>query len=350
MKYKKFTTSQFICNEYFQNWIIHPDEESDQFWNTWLYENPEKKEIVDEAKRVLLNLSFKEDFPVNEQIQNALARNLIVIETLEREKKHRTFRLVSMQRLKYLRRIAAVFIGVILIATGVLIYNNWQNATITIATNYGEMKTIKLPDNTEIILNAHSSVTYAKHWNTRSIREVKLEGEAYFKVIHLNRNESDIKNSERFLVYTNDLSVEVLGTTFDVKNRSGKTDVILKSGKIKVAFTNNNHTDIFMHPGQMLTFEKSSNQVKRRNTDPVAQTAWIDKKMILENASVNTIIEFLRDNYGFKVILSDTAIGNKKMEGTLMLDNVKDILFILSTSLGIKIEKQDSTLIFKSNN
>jgi hypothetical protein len=46
------------------------------------------------------------------------------------------------------------------------------------------------------------------------------------------------------------------------------------------------------------------------------------------------------------VVLKDTAIGNKKMEGTLLLDNLPDVLFVLSTSLDIKIYKEDSTLIF----
>ena len=57
-------------------------------------------------------------------------------------------------------------------------------------------------------------------------------------------------------------------------------------------------------------------QVKKINTDPVVETSWIDKKFILHDATVQTIIEYLEDNYGYKVVLKDTAIGNKKMEGT----------------------------------
>ena len=86
--------------------------------------------------------------------------------------------------------------------------------------------------------------------------------------------------------------------------------------------------------------------VKKINTDPVVETSWIDKKFILHDATVQTIIEYLEDNYGYKVVLKDTAIGNKKMEGTLLLDNLPDVLFVLSTSLDIKIYKEDSTLIF----
>jgi ferric-dicitrate binding protein FerR (iron transport regulator) len=101
-----------------------------------------------------------------------------------------------------------------------------------------------------------------------------------------------------------------------------------------------------MVPGEMITYETERNQLKKSFTNPEVQTAWIDKKMILENASVNTIVQYLEDNYGYKIILKDTAIGNKRMEGTLLLDNIQDVLFVLTTSLDIKIEKADSTLIF----
>jgi ferric-dicitrate binding protein FerR (iron transport regulator) len=225
-------------------------------------------------------------------------------------------------------------------------YYNWRNATTTIATNYGELKTLILPDGTEITLNAKSSVTWLKHWRSNEPRKVQLTGEAFFKVTHLNKDENNIKSSERFIVSTSDLNVEVLGTTFDVKNRRGKTDVILKTGKVKVAFRNVKYGDIIMRPGDMVAYEAKTKQVKKINTDPVVQTSWIDKKFILHDATVKTIIEYLEDNYGYKVVLKDTAISNKKMEGTLLLDNLPDVLFVLSTSLDIKIYKEDSTLIF----
>ena len=344
MDYKKFTVTDFICDEYFQGWIIHRDEHTNEFWTNWTKKNPDKKEIVEQARKVLLHIQFKEDIPAQEQVQNALAKNLAEISAME-EANGGEAKIISINKFTHLRKIAAIFIGVMLIGAAVFYYN-WRTATTTIATNYGELKTLTLPDGTKIILNAHSSVTWLKHWRSNHSREVQLTGEAYFEVAHLNKNENDIKNSERFIVTTSDLKVEVLGTTFNVKNRRGKTNVILKTGKVKVAFRNAKYDDIIMRPGEMVAYDAKTKQVKKINTDPVVQTSWIDKKFILHDASVQTIIEYLEDNYGYKVILKDTAIGNKKMEGTLLLDNLPDVLFVLSTSLDIKIYKQDSTLIF----
>jgi ferric-dicitrate binding protein FerR (iron transport regulator) len=344
MNYKKFTVTDFICDEYFQDWIIRPDEHKNEFWNKWTEKNPDKKEIIERARKVLLHIQFKEDIPTQEQVQNALAKNLAVINAIE-EANGRLTKIIPINRFRHLRKIAAIFIGVILIGASVFYYN-WRNATTTIATKYGELKHLILPDGTEITLNAKSSVTYLKHWRSNHLREVQLTGEAFFEVTHLNKDENNIKNSERFIVATSDLKVEVLGTTFDVKNRRGKTNVVLKTGKVKVAFNNNDSPDVIMLPGEMVAYETRTKQVKKLNTDPEVQTAWVDKKIILQDATVQTIIEYLEDNYGYKVVLKDTVIGNKKMEGTLLLDNLPDVLFVLSTSLDIKISKKDSTLIF----
>lgn len=344
MNYKKFTVTDFLADENFQNWIVEPDAEKDKFWNKWLDRHPEKRVTVERAREVLLNIGFKEDFPSAEKVRKSLEENLLQI-SMHGEVETGGARVVKMNSYKKLRWIAAIFLGLLLVAGGTY-YFNWQNAEVAIATNYGEMKTIDLPDGSSVILNAHSSIRYLKHWRNDRPRKVNLQGEAFFKVNHLNKNPGKIKESERFIVTTADLNVEVLGTTFDVKSRHGQTDVILESGKVRVAFNQGKQKDVTMIPGEMITYSSSTHALYRTVTEPAVETAWIDKKLILDNITVNKIIRYLEDNYGYRVELSDTAIGSKKMEGTLMLDNLQDILFVLSTSLDIKIEKKDSTLLF----
>jgi transmembrane sensor len=343
MKYKKAAVNDFISDENFQNWILQPNEEINEFWNNWLEANPERREEVADAREVLLNIKFKEEIPQVGQVQNALKRNLLKIDLREYQQKAK-IKVFSIKTIKRFAAVAAIFVGLAII--GIMYYSHWKNVETTIATNYGEIKTIKLTDGTEVTLNAHSSISFLKHWDNNKIREVHLEGEAFFIVKHLNKNEKDIKKSERFIVSTDDLNVEVLGTTFNVKNRRDRTSVVLKTGKVKVSFKNKNQNAITMLPGEMITYGSSDNQLEKSVTDPVVETSWVDKKLVLDNASISTIIQYIEDDYGYKVIMEDTAIGDKKMEGTLLLDNLKDVLFVLSTSLDIKIEKHDSTLIF----
>lgn len=344
MDYTEFSSADFICDEYFQNWIIKPDEETNEFWNGWLSQHPDKSETVEEAKNLLLHIKFKEDFPGDEQVQNSLASTLSTIRELEKQNENRKNSLRPVFRLKEIIKIAAVFI-IIGAALSVILFNYWNAKTI-ISTEYSEIKKVTLPDGSSVVLNAHSTISFYKHALKSRPRQVWLEGEAFFDVRHINKNQNDIKKAERFIVSTTDLNVNVLGTSFNVKKRTNVTEVILKSGKIGINFNNKLHPAVTMFPGQMIAYDKSSHPFLK-TVDPAIYTAWMEKKIILSESSVNEISQYIQDYYGYKVILQDTSMGNRKMEGALLLDDVQDVLFVLSSTLNIEIEKQGNTLIFK---
>ncbi len=347
MDYSKFSLEDFICDGFFQDWVLHPGEETKAFWENWIGGNPGKREIVAQAARILQEIKFAPDLPTEEQAQNALLRNLRMIDAGAVEGKPEGGRVISIKRFGGLRKMAAIFIGVMMIAT-VAYYYAYRHAVTVVATNYGEIKTIVLPDSSMIILNAHSTLKYVAHWQKEQRREVWLEGEAFFKVTHLPQNTGNTKGPEIFLVHTKDMNIAVLGTSFDVRNRGEKTAVVLKTGKIKIVFKNKRFTDIVMKPGDLISYNAATRQLVRSSTDAEGYVAWTDKKLILTDATVSDIAQYIADNYGYKVSLEDTAIGNRKMEGTMRLDNLQDVLFVLSTALNVEIIQQGDTLIFKN--
>ena len=72
---------------------------------------------------------------------------------------------------------------------------------------------ILLPDGSAVTLNANSKLQYYTH----SARKVWLEGEAFFEVKKIP------ETAEPFQVVTNDLTITVLGTTFNVNSRNEQT-------------------------------------------------------------------------------------------------------------------------------
>lgn len=87
----------------------------------------------------------------------------------------------------------------------------------------GQTKTVVLPDQSVMILNASSTVEYADDWSDK--RVLKLEGEAFFEV----------KKGSNFSVITPSGIVEVLGTSFDVFARQEKFRVECFTGKVRVS-------------------------------------------------------------------------------------------------------------------
>ncbi|MGD1895272.1 MAG: FecR family protein [Cyclobacteriaceae bacterium] len=105
---------------------------------------------------------------------------------------------------------AAVVSGLVL--TAALVWFLLKADSLTeYATDYGEIRTLTLPDSSRVTLNANSAIHYAAKWDVDVAREVWLDGEAYFSVTHT-------QNDQPFIVHVTDgLRVNVLGTEFNVK-------------------------------------------------------------------------------------------------------------------------------------
>jgi len=88
----------------------------------------------------------------------------------------------------------------------------------TIETPRGGQHQLRLPDGTEIWLNAATTLKYPANFTALKERRVQLSGEAYFQVAK--------DGSHPFIVETDRSSVEVLGTHFDVN--AYKDDAVVK--------------------------------------------------------------------------------------------------------------------------
>lgn len=340
--YTEFSLDDFICDEYFQNWVFHPDQESVIFWEEFVLQNPVKKEIIDEARSILIKLQFK-NYPIADDVIYQSLKN-----TLSKLDEQQSGRLINgklrkLSTAKYLVRAAAVVTGLVVLSS--IIYLQYWNQKITISTAYNDVKNLVLPDGSKVILNAHSRVSFYKRQRADRPRQVWLEGEGYFEVRHINTDEHKVSPSQKFVVSTKDLNVHVLGTIFNVKERARGTEVILASGKILVDFANKSKASFIMKPGQMIVYHSDNNSSLLQTVDPAVHMAWIDKRLVLRDVSVNEIIEYIQEYYGYNVKLQDTAIGLKRLEGTLELDDIEDVLFVLSSTLHIKIERERDTLI-----
>ncbi len=335
--YLDYEIEDFICDPAFQDWIIHPDAENELFWQEWIRHYPEKAATVQQARSLLRSVQFAE--------YNGEKGKAELSFTEAREK------IVQRQKKGLVRRISPLFKAaavLLIIVTGVLLYRysaHRSSAGQTLATAYGTIRSVYLPDSSKMVLNSHSKVQYAQNWKAGSPRELWLEGEAFFDVHHPVPAPGGKDGFGSFLVYTKDLTVEVLSTVFNVRERRGRTEVVLGSGKIKVHFRNNDRPDILMKPGDQLTYDPQQQTITRAAIIPENYISWKDKK--LTNATGQEIVEYLEDNYGKKVILEDPTMAAHQFGGEVMLDKFDDALFALSTVMNVKIIQKNDTLIFR---
>ncbi len=116
----------------------------------------------------------------------------------------------------------SVAASVILLIGFFISYTTFFSET-TYSSNFGEQLTFNLPDGSKVTLNAKSTLTFNTHnWNTN--RNLQLKGEAFF----------DVKKGKTFTVNTQQGTVRVLGTEFNVKAQPDFFKVTCFEGKVEV--------------------------------------------------------------------------------------------------------------------
>ncbi len=343
--YLHYKENDFLADPLFQEWVKDPNDDINQYWQQIMNAFPQKKTEIENAYLYLQSISFKEEYPTNEEVNASLEKHLLSIQdqlNADSESVVKTNRLW-----RNVMKIAAVFGGVVLITIGYLFFSGKLGGpkNHVVKTDFGEIKKVTLPDGSIVELNANSEIKFSNDWGQNEKREIWLSGEAFFNVKHFNNDTTNIQPHETFLVHTKHLTVTVLGTRFDVRQRREKTEVVLQSGKIALSFPTAVIEDIILKPGEMISFNNTGKKIEKHTTSPEHYSAWKEQKLILRNPSVNEILIYLEDNFGKKIVLADSATGSKMISGPILLSSLEDALFVLSSILNTEVIKKDSQTI-----
>jgi len=204
----------------------------------------------------------------------------------------------------------------------------------------GEYKLV-LSDGSKVFLNSVSKLTYPVVFN-EEIRQVNLEGEAYFEV------EKDA--SRPFFVNINGMQIEVVGTSFNVKAYTDEDEIYttLVEGKIKLN-TDKSGDEWILAPDQQAILEKNSNEVVVRKVDAQQYIAWKNGVYLFTNQSLEDIMKTLSRWYDFDYEFADEEIKKVSFEGGLnKYDDIYPILDIMQSTGKIKYEINANKITFMS--
>lgn len=176
---------------------------------------------------------------------------------------------------------------------------------------FGSTSKVSLPDGSTAWVNAGSTLKYDADFN-QSIREVSLVGEAYFEV----RPDS----LKPFIVKSESMDIQVLGTTFNVKayTEDSHVDVALLSGSVKV----NVHTsgfeadDIRLTPNKMLSFDKESNSMNMADIRGKDAIAWVSGKLIFSEISFPRIARDLERKFNVQIRIDSERLRKDVFTGS----------------------------------
>jgi len=328
-----YTFEDFLNDDVFLAFVVEQNASDVLAWEKFKAAHPFKSKVAVAAFETISTYRQQKVFS-NEEAQQSLFEKISGSITAGEPK---------IKKLSFLPffRVAAVFAVVVLSA--VFYFKLWNKDAVK--TDYGMIKTITLPDGSEVTLNGNSKISYAADFGDGP-REVWIDGEALFKVKHLNIDTNQIQPAEKFVVHCGDMNIEVLGTTFNVKSRHEKTSVGLLTGKIRVDYDGDdkNRKQFVMKPGDLIKYAGESKLIHQKIVNPKHLTAWINRQLVFQNASLEEMIEVLQDDLGYEVVLNDRKLNELSVEGEINVGSVKELLQILSTTLHLNIKTNNKKI------
>lgn len=224
-------------------------------------------------------------------------------------------------------RIAAVVALVITTSIGIYLYNHepkmQSNILCEIEVPLGSQTKMTLPDGSVVCLNAGSILKYSPDLINNPEREVYLTGEGYFKVE---------KNPEKpFIVHTQDINIEVLGTIFNVRayHNSSEIEVNLIEGKVDVSASTTQESRI-LSPNERMTYNKESETMKIDKVDAIRSAQWTVGRLSFVNASLSDIIKDIERKYNVRIVIQSKFMQDEIFSGSistkLSIDEVLDYI------------------------
>lgn len=275
----------------------------------------------DLTEEELAEFKASPDFEKYEKIKNYSAQLKVsdfdeakVLENIISHKKV-TQKVVPLYK-NWMFRVAAILV----LALGIT-FTVQNFSTETQYASNGERTTFSLPDNSEVVLNAGSAIKYKK-WNWDNNRNLKLEGEAYFKVA----------KGKKFEVETDLGKVTVLGTQFNVKARKNRFDITCYEGRVKVNYEDK---EIILTPGKSVAFENG----KQLNALVVNQKPeWLENKIAFNKENLSNILDEIQRQYNVSISV-ETKYSDELFTGKIPLDNLDVALQIIATTYNLEPKK-----------
>jgi ferric-dicitrate binding protein FerR (iron transport regulator) len=202
------------------------------------------------------------------------------------------------------------------------------NQNTSYETGYGGQLAITLPGQSEVILNADSSLEYnEKDWETA--RTIELEGEAYFKV----------KKGATFTVQTDQGSVTVLGTQFTVNAENSIFEAICFEGKVRVEKDGQSEV---ITKGKAVRFIDGKFESWSLNTDA---PSWLQEESSFTNAPLDQVIMALEKQFDIQ-INAETIDTTLRFTGSFTHTDLNKALRTVFEPLEIKYTfKNENTIV-----
>ena len=206
----------------------------------------------------------------------------------------------------------------------------------TYRTAVGQVDTLELTDGSTVILGPSSRLALGSDFGAGE-RETKLEGEAFFDVVH--------DDAHPFVVRTASATLRDIGTAFTVRSdRAGVTRVAVTAGAVDLVSTRaRSGTHTVLHAGDRAEVREDATQVERGVVTD-ADRSWTRGVLEFRDASLSTVTVELRRWYGVELVVTDSTIAARRLTATFDRSSADDLGRVMAAVLGGSVTRAGDTL------
>lgn len=200
---------------------------------------------------------------------------------------------------------------------------------------------LTLEDGSVVILQPNSRISYPEHFGERK-RIVYLHGEAFFQV------KRDV--TKPFIVSTENLATQVLGTSFNVKSYdgAGSIEVQVATGRVSVYETSqvSGKNGFILTPNQKVVFDKESRKMELgivKNPVAVKKAESLARFEFAETPAAD-VLALLEKTYGIDIVVEGDVLRNCLFTGDLNELPMFDQLDLICKAVNVEYESRGASL------
>ncbi|GBU08226.1 iron dicitrate transporter FecR [Bacteroidales bacterium] len=217
-------------------------------------------------------------------------------------------------------------------------YSNDENTLVKVER--GQRAALTLPDGSQVWLNSDSKMSYGKHFNALE-RRVELVGEAYFEVAQ--------QANRPFIVSSDKLSIEALGTSFNVRAYADESFItaVLIEGLVEVS---SSKEKIQLSPNEGIYYDRTKHMLEKKSIKNTRTlTAWKENRLSFENKKLSEITMQLSRQYNIGFKYMDESLKNYEYSGTVENTSLQSVLELFALTSPLAYEIKDNTIILYEN-
>jgi transmembrane sensor len=236
---------------------------------------------------------------------------------------------------------SAIAAGIIATVGGTLVWRSQmasrEAGSVTLAarafvTARGQRATVRLADGTRVELGYASTLRVRPFVGGR--RELDLEGEAVFDVVHDPRRP--------FIVRAANAVTEDLGTSFAIRAypREQNVRVVVMSGKVAVRPTNaragDGKREAVLGPGQLARLSPAGQLEVIAGVDTTEYLGWLSERVTYRNVRLDEVAQDLERKFDVTVRIPDSAVASKRVTVDVPTKSLDDLLDAIAAPYNLR--------------